>query len=795
MTDPPASPNEFERDKPGTSARSDAEAAVEALRQRGGIFVEAVRATRMAMALTDPTLAGNPIVFANQSFLTLSGYSMEEVLGQQPHFLNGPDTDPEDAERFRRMLEEDRDGAVETVQYAKDGRRFVATVLLTAFKEDEGKTLHHLLSWADITRRGEAEGDAHALRTTHAALRQSEAKYRTLFETMGQGYCELELVRDKEGRAVDQFYLELNPAFERMFGIPVAEAKGRKASELFAGLEPIWTETLARVAETGTTERAEHEMASLRRWFEVSAYPGAGDRVVVLYADITDRKGAEIALRESDERQRFLLMLSDRLRTEVDARAIALTSVSLLADHMRLDRACIAQVDKGRDLAEIGPEYRRPDLAPVDGVITLSNFPEAFAHAQATTLVLADVAADPTLSDGDKHGFAEFRMGALIVASARKGTRNPVWALLVASEQPRRWRAAEVALVEETAERTWAAMERARAEAALRESEERLRLIVENARDYAIFTTAPEGRINQWYEGAAQVFGWSAEEAMGQLADITFTPEDRANDEPAKEREGAAREGWVPNVRWHIRKDGKRIFIEGIASALRDSNGALTGFLKIGQDVTERRRAEEHQRTLLAELQHRVRNTLGVIRSIVRRTAELSGSVEEMSSHLQGRIAAFSRVQAAVTRTPGGAVDLAALIEEELLAHAARESERLTVKGAEIALRARPAETLSLAIHELATNAVKYGVLSDGRGGLSVRWRREQRNGFDWLAFTWEEHGLDLPEGPPERRGFGLELLERTLPYELSAETRVEFGRGGLCFTFEAPLEMLEARP
>src|SRR3712207_10345 len=148
MPDPDLSPNAFERDKPGTNARTDAEAAIEDLRQRGGLFVEAVRATRMAMALTDPTLPGNPIVFANQSFLDLSGYAMEEVLGQQPHFMNGPETDPDDAERFRRILAEDRDGVIETVQYAKDGRRFVATVLLTAFKDDEGTTLNHFLSWA-----------------------------------------------------------------------------------------------------------------------------------------------------------------------------------------------------------------------------------------------------------------------------------------------------------------------------------------------------------------------------------------------------------------------------------------------------------------------------------------------------------------------------------------------------------------------------------------------------------------------------------------------------------------------
>lgn len=302
----------------------------------------------------------------------------------------------------------------------------------------------------------------------------------------------------------------------------------------------------------------------------------------------------DVAVRESEERQALLLKLGDRLRTEVDARAIAVTSLGLLADHMRLDRAYVARVDKGRDLAEIGPEHRRPDLAPVEGVLTLSDFPEAFARVEAATLVLADAAADPTLSDGDRRGFAGLRMGALIVASARKGTRNPIWALLVATEEPRRWTAAEVALVEETAERTWAAMERARAEAALREGEERNRLIVEGARDYAIITTDPEGRIASWSAGAEAVLGWGAEEALGRPAAITFVPEDREAGEPEEELATARRHGSARDVRWHLRKDGSRVFIEGTTRALRAGDGGeLRGFLKVGQDVTERRRAEE----------------------------------------------------------------------------------------------------------------------------------------------------------------------------------------------------------
>lgn len=149
--------NAFEADQAGTPERTAAEGRIEGLRLEGGVFVEAVRATRMPMAVTAPSLPGNPIVFANDAFLRLSGYSMDEVLGQQPHFLNGAGTDPEDAVTFREALAHARDANIETVQYRKDGSRFLASVFLSAFKDEGGRTVHQFLSYLDVTARETAE--------------------------------------------------------------------------------------------------------------------------------------------------------------------------------------------------------------------------------------------------------------------------------------------------------------------------------------------------------------------------------------------------------------------------------------------------------------------------------------------------------------------------------------------------------------------------------------------------------------------------------------------------------------
>ena len=128
-------------------------------------------------------------------------------------------------------------------------------------------------------------------------------------------------------------------------------------------------------------------------------------------------------------------------------------------------------------------------------------------------------------------------------------------------------------------------------EEGLRRSEERLRLILESAQGFAIFTTDTDGLINSWNPGAAHTFGWNEAEIVGQNIDVLFTPEDRAAGEAQKELETAQAEGIAPDVRWHLRRDGARVFINGVVHPLRD--GQLDGFVKIGRDETKERQAEE----------------------------------------------------------------------------------------------------------------------------------------------------------------------------------------------------------
>jgi PAS domain S-box-containing protein len=325
--------------------------------------------------------------------------------------------------------------------------------------------------------------------------------------------------------------------------------------------------------------------------------------------------------------------------------------------------------------------------------------------------------------------------------------------------------------------------ERRAKDEALQASEARMRSLIEGIPQMVFRSDARGERYwgsPQWVEFT----GLRLEESVGLGWLSAIHPEDReatlAAWEGAEERHEIYVEHRVfqaasGHYRWHQTR----------AMPLRGEEGRVIEWLGTSTDVEEIRALYRHQQTLLAELQHRVRNTLAVVRSIARRTAETSESVEEMAAHLQGRLDAFSRVQAVVTRNPEAGVDLGGLVEDELLAHVAREGERLKIEGETISLKPRPAESLSLAIHELATNAVKYGALSSGDGRIAVSWTRAEA--AERLRLVWEESGVDMSASRPEQEGFGLELLQRTLPYDLRAETKVEFRSEGLRFTLDMP--------
>lgn len=587
--------------------------------------------------------------------------------------------------------------------------------------------------------------------------------------------------------------------------------------------------------------------------------------------------------------------------------------------------------------------------------------------------------------------------------------------------------------------------DRHRARMRLRESEERHRLILESALDYAIFTMDLRGMITEWPPGAQAVYGGTPEEMVGRDAAITFVPEDRATNQPEKERALARDQGFSPNVRWHLRIDGARVFIEGSVRPLRDARGEVIGFLKIGrdateqlrvqealraseerfrqfgdasadalwivdaatarleylspafeamwgesrdrvlanlsrwadfvhpddreralsgmprllageraineyrivrpdgevrwiqdvgfpirddagrvvrvagiaQDQTERREAEDRLRTLMegipqlvwrsadegwwtwsspqwqaftgqsleeslgrgwldavhpddregarrawaqarsdgfldleyrvrhapsgdylwhhtrsapvrdasgrivewlgtttdvqqlkelqerqavmvAELQHRTRNLIAVVRSIVGQTMSAARSMEDFQATFNDRLGALARVQGLLSRSEQEPITIEALVRMELDALGGPNGtrHRIALEGPPVRIRPSVVQTLALALHELATNARKYGALSTERGSLTVQWRAYDEDGEPRLVLEWIEQGVGPAPDPADadRRGYGRELIERALPYALHARTRYEIDAAGVRCAIDMPLDKARGR-
>jgi two-component sensor histidine kinase len=212
---------------------------------------------------------------------------------------------------------------------------------------------------------------------------------------------------------------------------------------------------------------------------------------------------------------------------------------------------------------------------------------------------------------------------------------------------------------------------------------------------------------------------------------------------------------------------------------------SVTEWLGTAADAEGLRGPERRHWLVLAELQHRMRNVLGLVRSLVRRTAETSTSAEEYAAHLDGRISALARTQAFAMRRPRDGVSLEELVDAELIAHVAREG-KVRTAGAAVRLRPKAAETLGLALHELTTNAVKFGALSVPEGHLTITWRKELDREDPCVRLEWREAGV--PTRPPTHRGFGRDLIERIVPYELRGATRLAFEPDGAHCVIDIPL-------
>lgn len=231
----------------------------------------------------------------------------------------------------------------------------------------------------------------------------------------------------------------------------------------------------------------------------------------------------------------------------------------------------------------------------------------------------------------------------------------------------------------------------------------------------------------------------------------------------------------------------------GLTAELARTRAQLEQALQDVRRSDELRHASEvREAALEGELQHRVRNMLGRIRSVFSRTMDAATSLEEATDHFRGRLDTLSKYHGEVTRSPTGTVDLETLVLDELLNVGPGNESHVSVEGPPVALSHKAAENIGMAVHELVTNALKFGALSERNGHLAVHWQVSEAPDSR-LSIEWRESGVPIVASAPRHSGFGREFIEQALPYQLNADTSFELRPGGLLCRLNMLLEQEEA--
>jgi PAS domain S-box-containing protein len=495
---------------------------------------------------------------------------------------------------------------------------------------------------------------------------------------------------------------------------------------------------------------------------------------VNIVVDISERKQAEAASAKRRDELAALYQFADKLcRAQVpndifdsalDAttRALGCKRASVLL----LDDAGIMRFAAGRGLSDA---YRRA----VDG-----HSPWARDSKEPQPLCIEDVeAAD--LPEGLRatvkaEGIAALAFIPLVVSGKLIGT------FMIYYDAPHLFNEAEVELAATIARQLGFGVERMRADQG-----SRLLAAIVGTSDDAIVSKNLNGIVTSWNRGAERTFGYTPDEMIGRPI-MTLIPPDRQSEEVEileRIRRGERVEHYE-TVRQ--RKDGSIVDVFLSVSPVKDAAGNVVGASKIARDISERKRAQARQDLLTQEIQHRTRNLFAVVLAVVSRSFVGKDTVEDAKAAVIDRLRSLGKTHVMLIDHEWQGADLSEIVCAEMSPYAGR----VRIEGPSLVLTARAAQNFALALHELATNAAKYGALSNMTGRVQISWSKVPSNGSSLFTFRWQEQG-----GPqisaPTQKGFGSTVLEHVMAEHFGMPPRIDFPITGMNYEISGSLDAL----
>ncbi|WP_207540878.1 sensor histidine kinase [Sabulicella rubraurantiaca] len=568
-----------------------------------------------------------------------------------------------------------------------------------------------------------------------------------LFQAVGDNAYEL----DRDFR-----FLSFNSNCESYYGIPAEQALGGSIFDVLPGARESTLEALLRSAmASGRPVRV--EMAGVvhpERWLEVTVFPTARG-VGVAFRDRTNERLAVTALRESEERLRLAQEAGD---------------VGLWDWDLRTGK--VFWSDVYRRIWNVPPELTEPSLELFSASIHPDDRDRVLAR-------LFQALHDPAVrSYSDEFRVPRSGEGDRWVLARGEIARDPLSKIAL--------RVTGVCID---------VTDRKAAEEALRESERRLRLAQEaggvGSWDWDVVTDQLH-----WSESCHRMHGTdpSSPVTFGTWS-TGIHPDDQEGVQAALQQalEDGSR-GWSIECRYRRWSDQSLRWIGGRGSILRDpETGVPLRVLGVALDLTERREAEEKQRLLARELDHRAKNALAVVLAAVRLTSKADPAA--FAASIEGRVEALARAHTVLAEGRWAGANLRALAEAELHAFSPHDSSqgstasRVLLEGPDLQLDPSATQALAMALHELATNATKYGALSGPCGQVLLRWCVDEA--ADLLCLTWEERGAPTPVKPPARAGFGTRVIEATLADQLGGKVQRRWEPQGLLCEVQLPLDAI----